>query len=83
MEDIESKIENATLIEDSTTAETHSTNQINTHTFNSSNLEIHRLFYFLGIILMIVVYIGPFLYFKYYKKKNFIPSGNIGVKHAI
>lgn len=46
-------------------------------------LEIHSLSYFIGIILMLLVIAGPYVYYKYHKKRNFIPVGNIGVKHAI
>jgi uncharacterized Tic20 family protein len=50
---------------------------------NNTNLELSKLFYFFGLLLMILAYLGPFLYFKYYKKKNFMPGGSINVKHAI
>jgi hypothetical protein len=50
---------------------------------NNTNLELSKLFYIFGLILMLLAYLGPFLYFKYYKKKNFMPGGSINVKHAI
>ena len=50
---------------------------------NNTNLELSKLFYLFGLILMLLAYLGPFLYFKYYKKKNFMPGGSINVKHAI
>jgi len=87
---IDSKIENAEIIEDSNTINSHnnptsSSNLINTssNSIRNTDLEINKLFYFEQFILMLAVYIGPFLYFKYYKKKNFIPGSNMGVKHAI
>ena len=46
-------------------------------------LHIHTGFYILGLLLMIIFYIGPFFYHRIYKKRNFAPQGNMGVKHAI
>jgi hypothetical protein len=77
-----SKIDNATILDD--TPILNIPTQQNTNTQDHTNLEIHRLFYILGLLLMILAYIGPYLYFKYYKKKNFLPGSNMGgVKHAI
>lgn len=39
--------------------------------------------YFIGLILMLTVYFGPFVYYKLYKKKNFSPQSSLGIKHAI
>ncbi len=73
----ESKIENAQVIGSPNTEES----QVRLNP--NANLEISKLFYIFGLLLMLLAYIGPFLYFKYYKKKNFIPGGSINVKHAI
>ena len=47
------------------------------------NLKIYYFLYFLGLIIMISTYIGPILYYKIIKKKNFLPQNRIGIKHAI
>jgi uncharacterized Tic20 family protein len=47
------------------------------------NLKIYYFLYFLGLIIMIRAYIGPILYYKIIKKKNFLPQNRIGIKHAI
>ena len=47
------------------------------------NLKIYYFLYFLGLIIMIGAYIGPILYYKIIKKKNFLPQNRIGIKHAI
>ncbi len=65
-----SRIENATLIEDLNSEQ----NDI---------LRINILFYIIGLLLMFIAYVGPYLYFKFYKKKNFVSNSTIGVKHAI
>ena len=71
----ESKIENAQII---------GSPPIDENSLNRNNsLEISKLFYFFGLLLMLIAYLGPFIYFKYYKKKNFLPGGSINVKHAI
>jgi hypothetical protein len=46
-------------------------------------LLIHFGFYFLGILLILIVYFGPMFYYKIYKKKNFTPQSSIGIRHAI
>ena len=77
-----SKIENAAILEDAPINNISS--QENTNSQNHTELEIHKLFYILGLLLMILAYIGPYVYFKYYKKKNFLPGSNMGgVKHDI
>lgn len=89
-----SQIENAQIIDDnsntnvsigttSTPAGTEHGNEGISSSNSRANLEIHTLFYIFGIILMLLVYIGPFIYFKYYKRKNFVPGTSMGVKHAI
>jgi uncharacterized Tic20 family protein len=50
---------------------------------NTENLKIYYFLYFLGLIIMISAYIGPILYYKIVKKKNFLPQNRIGIKHAI
>jgi len=80
MED--SKIDNATIIEDVAYSNNLTGSNVIYKT-NTNKLEIHTLFYLFSIILLLSVYVGPFIYFKYYKKKNFLPNNNIGVKHAI
>lgn len=47
------------------------------------NLKIYYFLYFLGLIIMISAYVGPILYYKIIKKKNFLPQNRIGIKHAI
>jgi hypothetical protein len=46
-------------------------------------LHIHIGFYFSGLLLMLFFYIGPFFYYRIYKKRNFAPQSNMSVKHAI
>ena len=46
-------------------------------------LSIHFGFYFIGILLILIVYFGPMFYYKIYKKKNFTPQSSIGIRHAI
>ena len=67
---VKSRIENATLIDDTTFDQ-------------SGNLKINIFFYIIGLLLMFTAYVGPYLYYKFYKKKNFVIHTNIGVKHAI
>lgn len=77
-----SKIENAAILEDAPI--NNISTQENTNSQSHTELEIHKLFYILGLLLVILAYIGPYVYFKYYKKKNFLPGSNMGgVKHAI
>jgi hypothetical protein len=49
----------------------------------NKKLEISPFLYCVGLIIMFISYVGPFFYYKYYKKKNFTAANNIGVKHAI
>ena len=77
----ESKIDSARIINDTEHIDSNINESI--HRTNNSNLEISKLFYFFGLLLMLIAYVGPFLYFKYYKKKNFLPGSNVNVKHAI
>lgn len=48
-----------------------------------SELSIYYGFYLIGLIILIATYLGPFFYFKIFKKKSFSAQSNIGVKHAI
>ena len=50
---------------------------------NGFEIKINIYFYILGIIILLIAYIGPYFYFKIIKKKSFNPQKNIGVKHAI
>ena len=80
----ESKIDNATVLEDTPMTHLPNTHIPPSNSSVNTNLEIHKLFYVLGLLLMILAYICPYIYFKYYKKKNFLPGGSMGgVKHAI
>jgi len=47
------------------------------------DLDIHIIFYLLGIIIMVSFYVGPLFYFKFVKKKNLRPNRNIAAKHSI
>jgi hypothetical protein len=55
----------------------------NTTNNNENNPELSTPFYLVGLIIMFIGYAGPYIYYKYYKKKNFSSGGNTGVKHAI
>jgi hypothetical protein len=46
-------------------------------------LEMNYFFYVVGLILIVLLNLSPYLYFKYYKKKNFISGSTVGIKHAI
>ena len=50
---------------------------------NGFEIKINIYFYILGIIILLIAYIGPYFYFKIIQKKSFNPQKNIGVKHAI
>ena len=50
---------------------------------NGFEIKINIYFYILGIIILLLAYIGPYFYFKIIQKKSFNPQKNIGVKHAI
>ena len=50
---------------------------------NGFEIKINIYFYILGIIILLISYIGPYFYFKIIQKKSFNPQKNIGVKHAI
>ena len=50
---------------------------------NLYEIKINIYFYILGIILLLIAYIGPYFYYKIIQKKTFNPQKNIGVKHAI
>lgn len=63
------RIDNATLIEDSKP--------------DQDTLQINIFYYIIGLLLMFIAYVGPYIYFKFYKKKNFVTNSTIGVKHAI
>ena len=46
-------------------------------------ITINYLFYFIGMIIILISYLGPYFYFKIIKKKNFNPQKSTGVKHVI
>ena len=50
---------------------------------NGFEIKINIYFYILGIIILLIAYIGPYFYYKILQKKTFNPQKNIGVKHAI
>ena len=50
---------------------------------NGFEIKINIYFYILGIIILLIAYIGPYFYYKIIQKKTFNPQKNIGVKHAI
>jgi hypothetical protein len=54
-----------------------------TELVDDTEIKINYLFYFIGIILIIITYLGPYFYYKIIKKKSFNPQRNIGVKHVI
>ena len=61
---------------------------INTITNNSEaisgiEIKINNYFYILGMIIILITYIGPYFYYKIIQKKSFNPQKNIGIKHAI
>ena len=50
---------------------------------NGFEIKINMYFYILGMIIILLTYIGPYFYYKIIQKKSFNPQKNIGVKHAI
>ena len=50
---------------------------------NGYEIKINFYFYILGMIIILLAYIGPYFYYKIIQKKSFNPQKNIGVKHAI
>ncbi len=58
-------------------------NNNSTELFDDTEIKINYLFYFIGIILILITYLGPYFYYKIIKKKSFNPQRNIGVKHVI
>ena len=50
---------------------------------DETEIRINYFFYFLGMIIILISYFGPFLYYKIIQKKNFNPQRNTGVKHVI
>ena len=55
----------------------------NSGTRNEIDIKINTYFYILGMIIILIAYIGPYFYYKIIQKKSFNPTKNIGVKHAI
>ena len=50
---------------------------------DETEIKISYFFYFLGMIIILISYLGPYFYYKIIKKKSFNPQRNTGVKHAI
>ena len=50
---------------------------------NGFDIKINNYYYILGMIIILIAYIGPYFYYKIIQKKSFNPTKNIGVKHAI
>ena len=48
-----------------------------------TDINIYYGLYLFALIVLICTYLGPFFYFKIFKKKNFSAQNNLGVKHAI
>ena len=48
-----------------------------------NNLEINYVNFILGLFILIFINIGPFLYYKFHKKKSFTSTGTLGIKQAI
>ena len=55
----------------------------NAETNNGFDIKINNYFYILGMIIILITYIGPYFYYKIIQKKSFNPTKSIGVKHAI
>ena len=58
-------------------------NNNTTELFDDTEIKINYFFYFIGIVLILITYLGPYFYYKIIKKKTFNPQRNIGVKHVI
>ena len=50
---------------------------------DEADIKISYFFYFVGMIIILISYLGPYFYYKIIKKKSFNPQRNTGVKHAI
>ena len=50
---------------------------------NNSALTINYIFYFLCLIIILVIYIGPYVYYKIIKKKKLNPQKRVIVNHVI
>ena len=50
---------------------------------DETEIKISYFFYFVGMIIILISYLGPYFYYKIIKKKSFNPQRNTGVKHAI
>ena len=46
-------------------------------------LEINKIFYILGVLILLFINFGPYFYYKYYKKKSFANNTTISVKHTV
>ena len=54
-----------------------------TELLDESEIKINYFFYILGIIIILISYLGPYFYYKIIQKKSFNPQRNTGVKHVI
>ena len=50
---------------------------------DETEIKINYFFYFIGMIIILFTYVGPYFYYKIIKKKNFNPQRNTGIKHVI
>ena len=54
-----------------------------TELFDESEIKINLFFYIIGMIIILISYLGPYFYYKIIQKKSFNPQRNTGVKHII
>ena len=50
---------------------------------DEAEIKINYFFYFFGMVIILISYLGPYFYYKIIKKKSFNPQKNMGVKHVI
>lgn len=50
---------------------------------NKLDLRINYIIFIICLILILIGYFGPFVYFRVVRKKNFNPQRNGGVSHVI
>ena len=54
-----------------------------TNVIDETEIKINYIFYLLGMIIILISYLGPYFYYKIIQKKSFNPQRNTGVKHVI
>ena len=54
-----------------------------TEILDEIEIKINYFSYILGMAIILIIYFGPYFYYKIIKKKSFNPQRKIGVKHAI